>query len=416
MITISRTNDRVRITGTSSSANLSGKGELDIGFPVHQFHHHRRDGLLVIRTDSALYETKDLQQTDNFRGWLEIPLTDIDGTTGTAINRYNQVLNILDFPPEPNVQTNNPIIGSGSDANRVRLQPGNNNDYLQTQGGVADWFPLTVNVGRGLQGNGRAGSPVQFPAGTVDGQGLVWDDTTQTYIPDPNFTPPFFSTALNGIDEAISYLDHPELNWNQADGLTLVAWVKRIGDTGPNDAIVAKERLYELSWESNSFLLSLNTINNTLVQISSINTYPDDTWIQVTAVYDPFNNELRLYIDGLLANSILTTDAFITSHASELNVGADLFNNSGFSSSIIHQIAKFDTPFDLTDALEVYNGGVTTDLTQHSKAADLSFYMALDSSTDLQPFNGVPNLAPSGVRGTGVNINNADNLRFDVPA
>lgn len=295
MITISRTNDRVRITGTSSSVNLSDKGTLDIGLPVNQFYHHRRGDLLVIRTDSALYETKDLRQADNFRGWLEIPLTDIAGTSGSAANRYSQVLNILDFPPDPNVQTVDPIIGSGSDANRVRLQPGNNNDYLQTQGGVVDWFPLTVNVGRGLQGNGRAGSPVQFPTAN-DNEVLAWDAGTSTYRPEVR---PLFLELTN-------------------PGAAIVA-----GDVGkfamPHPSVTGAAAVY--AWEPVSVVAATATIS-------------DDNFFTQYGTH-PDRYEIRDDTDAVVFTATVTTDfAPGADDASRLLALAAYLTSNGYPSTV----------------------------------------------------------------------------------
>lgn len=183
--------------------------------------------------------------------------------------------------------------------------------------------------------------------------------------------------------EYLRVTDHASLDFTTA--LTVSAWVKAsAGGIGAGiiskDDYGASQRSFDMFQDTSNQAKFSGFVSgsgsNTKWLISSITCF-DNTWHHIAFTFAP--NALKLYVDGVLDPSPNTSNASTTVNSihvgtADLTMGCIL--NSNVPSPYVYS-GYIDEPSlwnaTLTDAeiAEIYNDGVPTDLTAHSKAANL---------------------------------------------
>jgi concanavalin A-like lectin/glucanase superfamily protein len=103
----------------------------------------------------------------------------------------------------------------------------------------------------------------------------------------------------------VSVSDHSTLRISEK--LTLSAWIKR-DSSGTNNIIVGKHQAYILAVNNNNYLYfniynGSNWLGGSETPYSTV-TVPADIWTHVAATYSKINGEVKIYINGMLDNTV----------------------------------------------------------------------------------------------------------------
>tara|TARA_R110001606_G_scaffold361561_1_gene514690 strand:- start:269 stop:1021 length:753 start_codon:yes stop_codon:yes gene_type:complete len=230
------------------------------------------------------------------------------------------------------------------------------------------------------------------------------------------------STIFNGINELINIGDISNLNIERTDAKSVFAFCypKSSGVEG----IVGKSKSggvfkgWSLRFSSNKIQVFIAHSTGNRIFIESTNTYSTNNWYNIGFSYDGSSNAngVTIYVNGvsvtytIVSNSL--TNTTIQSGA-PFQIGTNRQNTNYFEGNIA-QCTFIDKEVSSSEALEIYNGGVPTDISAVSFSADVISAWSLDASDDLTISGGVTDYI-SGHDGTAINMTAANTDLTNFP-
>jgi len=216
-------------------------------------------------------------------------------------------------------------------------------------------------------------------------------------------TPPFSNTKsilLDGFDDFVNCGNDSSLQFNNL--LSVSAWVKtstsgkgilaiRVGNTPTQEAF--------------SLTSSGEVRMNNGTRLTANTSILDNNWHHIVVTYNTSlaTNNLKIYIDGSLDNSVNRTVVIQGSGTNYLIIGESRASN--FFNGILDEVSVFNTELSQSDVTSIYNGGVPNDI---SSLSPLSWWRCGDGDT-------APILSDNGSGGNDGTMQSFNTFSTDVP-
>jgi hypothetical protein len=216
--------------------------------------------------------------------------------------------------------------------------------YVPTNG-LVGWWPFTGNA-NDESGNGNNG--------TVNGATLTTDrfgNTNQAY-------------SFDGVNDFINF--NSNSSFNIIDDITISCWCQSLNSTSNQvqlvwfgDTQTAKDP-YSIAINSSNLFYFRKDVStgNTIRQVNS-NTSASTIYFHVLGTYDVSANKMKIYIDGLLQDSInvdfpinYTTQNMLLNFASANNGAQQFFKGN------LDDIGIWNRALDSTEISNLYNGNI----------------------------------------------------------
>ena len=210
------------------------------------------------------------------------------------------------------------------------------------------------------------------------------------------------SLVFDGVDDFVSCGSDASLQFSNT--LTVSCWVKT---TTSGVGIIAQRKGNTPTQEAFTITSSGEVRMNNNVRITASTSILDGNWHHIAFTYNTtiISNNLKIYIDGSLDNSVNRTTVVGGTGSNTLYIGE--FRGANFFSGHIDEIAIWNTELSASDITSIYNSGSPADLTSLSP---LSWWRNGDGDT-------YPTLNDNGSasnNGTMTNMTSGD-IVTDVP-
>lgn len=225
-------------------------------------------------------------------------------------------------------------------------------------------------------GNVAAQTCVQPPTGLVswwDGDGNandIWDGNDGTLQNGATFAAGMVGQAFSfdGVDDEVEIPDNDTLDISTHD-LTYSLWVRPSTPTGTYQTVLAKGETignfeyilyYEPAWPTSitdAFrCIWWNTADVDYLMVTSSQNYPENQWHHVTCVLDNANNEVRLFINGILEGIDTTTSGTaVTGNSEPLMIGRR--GTTIPFAGIVDELMIFDRALTASEIQAIFNAG-----------------------------------------------------------
>lgn len=226
---------------------------------------------------------------------------------------------------------------------------------------------------------------------------------------------PRASTIFNGVNELVNVGNVSALAFDRLDPVSFFAFCYP-KDTGANGIVNKREdggifRGFELRFNNgriNLAIVSIVSINQ--IFLETTNTYAINNWYNVGFSYDGSSDisGVTIYVNGVsvpftnLSNSLSGTIAT----SAHFQIGTSRQNVNYFNGNIA-QCTFIGKEVSSSEALEIYNGGVPTDMSAVSFSSDVVSAWNLDASDNLTTSGGVTDYI-GGHDGTAINMTAAN--------
>ena len=176
-------------------------------------------------------------------------------------------------------------------------------------------------------------------------------------LPEMPLPPPTYSADFDGADDFMTISADSAINFS--GDMTVSAWIKAdewgaAGIAGVGSPYPGMFHLGTLT--SGQFIF----YGSTGLRKSVNTTFSAGNWYNITvSVQSGVTDGTKMYINGSLDSTGTTT---ITSRTDPLIAGKVSYSNSQHLNGVIHDVALFNSALSATDASNIYNSGVPTDL------------------------------------------------------
>jgi len=244
-------------------------------------------------------------------------------------------------------------------------------------------FDVTVNASNGVSPDATQSFQINVtealpcPVGIIsywkldETSGSVYSDyigtnnATSTSIPTPVAGRVNGAQQFNGTSNRITAPGMPAYDFTTNTSFTFEAWIKHITGFYTGEEIIVERK-------SSSGALAINLkFNSTAVSFSARNTASeiydvtgttnlyDNNWHHVVGVRDANTNQLKIYVDGVLENTVSATyTAGFASPTTEINIGWRSSTSAGFFDGIIDEVAIYDAALDAVSISQHYSNGL----------------------------------------------------------
>ena len=186
----------------------------------------------------------------------------------------------------------------------------NNTNWPNTTGGIKGYYPFNGNA-NDESGNGNHG--------TVHGATLTTD----------RFGTPNSAYKFDGIDDYIEINDNEDFNLTN---WTITGWIRLLNTPDIQSGIIAKDENgnekynFSVLCDSNYLLRTqYETCNNEYDHPLYSDTICLSDWIFFCSSRNQYDGSFRLYINGILVDSIYTNDSACASYQEAVKIGT-LYN------------------------------------------------------------------------------------------
>src|SRR3989339_781410 len=244
-------------------------------------------------------------------------------------------------------------------------------------------FDVTVNASNGVSPDATQSFQINVtealpcPVGIIsywkldETSGSVYSDyigtnnATSTSIPTPVAGRVNGAQQFNGTSNRITAPGMPAYDFTTNTSFTFEAWIKHITGFYTGEEIIVERK-------SSSGALAINLkFNSTAVSFSARNTASeiydvtgttnlyDNNWHHVVGVRDANTNQLKIYVDGVLENTVSATyTAGFASPTTEINIGWRSSTSAGFFDGIIDEVAIYDAALVAVSISQHYSNGL----------------------------------------------------------
>jgi hypothetical protein len=249
----------------------------------------------------------------------------------------------------------------------------------------------------GATWNGATWTMTDVNGGYVNRSINMVEANRTTDVP-PN---PFVNTKsilLDGVDDYVNCGNDSSLQFNNL--LSVSAWVKtstsgkgilaiRVGNTATQEAF--------------SLTSSGEVRMNNGTRLTANTSILDNNWHHIVVTYNTSlaTNNLKIYIDGSLDNSVNRTTVIQGSGTNYLIIGE--YRASNFFNGILDEVSVFNSELSASDITSIYNGGVPNNISSLSPVSWWRFEGTGTTATD------------SGSGGNNGTLTNGVTRSTDVP-
>jgi lysophospholipase L1-like esterase len=168
---------------------------------------------------------------------------------------------------------------------------------------------------------------------------------------------------FDGINDAVNVADNGTFEWTSDDSFSIEFWMKTDASSLENMVIVGRDEGSIHWWVGCSSVGNLSRFglrdsDGVFRGISGTTPIADNQWHHIVAVRDKSTNENRIYVDGILENSLQHDYTGDFSGDADVNIGyldADsLYRYEG----IIDELAIYDRALALSEISQHYNDGL----------------------------------------------------------
>lgn len=169
------------------------------------------------------------------------------------------------------------------------------------------------------------------------------------------------SANFNGVDSVITVADSPSLQ-RPVDAITMSAWMKVNSYTYENYPLIMDRmntytsdgyRFY-LSGNSGKVRFTIGTLNGR-IELESVSTVTLGAWQNWTATYD--GSVMKIYLNGVLDASLMTTGQIIYSSNTTLGMGARTTGTTQYLDGALDEVSLWSSALNEIDIANLYNQG-----------------------------------------------------------
>src|SRR3989339_345648 len=261
---------------------------------------------------------------------------------------------------------------------------------INSTSGLIEWTPtsagnfdVTVNASNGVSPDATQSFQINVtealpcPVGIIsywkldETSGSVYSDyigtnnATSTSIPTTVAGRVNGAQQFNGTSNRITAPGMPAYDFTTNTSFTFEAWIKHITGIYTGEEIIVERK-------SSSGALAINLkFNSTAVSFSARNTASeiydvtgttnlyDNNWHHVVGVRDANTNQLKIYVDGVLENTVSATyTAGFASPTTEINIGWRSSTSVDFFNGSIDEVAIYDAALDAVSISQHYSNGL----------------------------------------------------------
>ncbi len=172
----------------------------------------------------------------------------------------------------------------------------------------------------------------------------------------------FGALSFDGINDQITVASHPTINWSNALNFSAEVWVKTTQSGSGNKVIIGKHDgnpAWWLGFDSNTGFAKFSFRSSTgddYAEVTGVSSINDGKWHYIVGVKSFDNSNIKIYVDGVLENSVSSTFNGNFSGANSLTIGS--FVDNYFYSGKIDEVRIYDRELKDTEVTEHYNLGL----------------------------------------------------------
>lgn len=204
-----------------------------------------------------------------------------------------------------------------------------------------------------------------------ESSGTVYDDfvssnsATSSNAPTPIVGRVNGGQQFNGTSNRISAPHSTIYDFALSTSFTFEAWIKHPTGSYTSEEIVLERKpasgalTINLKFNSKKITFLARSNASEIFFITGTTELFDNNWHHVVGVRDASNNQLRVYVDGVLEGSVSATySQGFTSTNAPIGIGFRASDNSSFFKGAIDEVAIYNTALSPAAILQHYNNGL----------------------------------------------------------
>jgi len=202
-------------------------------------------------------------------------------------------------------------------------------------------------------------------SGSVYSDYIGANSATSTDIPTPVAGRVNGAQQFNGSSDGITAPGITAYDFSTGTSFTFEAWIKHVTGSYISEEIIVERKsssgalAINLKFNSTAVSFSVRNTASEIYDVTGTTNLYDNNWHHVVGVRDANTNQLKIYVDGVLENTVSATyTAGFASPTTEINMGWRSSTSAGFFDGIIDEVAIYDAALDAVSISQHYSNGL----------------------------------------------------------
>jgi len=202
-------------------------------------------------------------------------------------------------------------------------------------------------------------------SGSVYSDYIGANSATSTDIPTPVAGRVNGAQQFNGSSDGITAPGITAYDFSTGTSFTFEAWIKHVTGSYISEEIIVERKsssgalAINLKFNSTAVSFSVRNTATEIYDVTGTTNLYDNNWHHVVGVRDANTNQLKIYVDGVLENTVSATyTAGFASPTTEINMGWRSSTSAGFFDGIIDEVAIYDAALDAVSISQHYSNGL----------------------------------------------------------
>src|SRR3989339_1532400 len=191
------------------------------------------------------------------------------------------------------------------------------------------------------------------------------NNATSTSVPTPLAGRVNGAQQFNGTSNGITAPGIAAYDFSTNTSFTFEAWIKHVTGSYTGEEMIVERKTssgalaINLKFNSTSVSFSVRNTASEIYDVTGTTNLYDNNWHHVVGVRDANTNQLKIYVDGVLENTVSATyTAGFASPTTEINIGWRSSTSAGFFDGIIDEVAIYDAALDAVSISQHYSNGL----------------------------------------------------------
>jgi len=170
---------------------------------------------------------------------------------------------------------------------------------------------------------------------------------------------------FNGSSNGITAPGIAAYDFSTNTSFTFEAWIKHVTGSYTGEEIIAERKspsgalAINLKFNSTGISFSVRNTASEIYDVTGTTNLYDNNWHHVVGVRDANTNQLKIYVDGVLENTVSATyTAGFTSPTTEISIGWRNSTSAGFFDGSIDEVAIYYGTLSSSEILQHYTNGL----------------------------------------------------------
>ena len=191
------------------------------------------------------------------------------------------------------------------------------------------------------------------------------NNATSTSVPTPLAGRVNGAQQFNGTSNGITAPGIAAYDFSTNTSFTFEAWIKHVTGSYTGEEMIVERKTssgalaINLKFNSTAVSFSVRNTASEIYDVTSTSNLYDNNWHHVVGVRDASTNQLRIYVDGVLENTVSATyTAGFASPTTGISIGWRSSTSVDFFNGSIDEVAIYNRTLSSSEILQHYNNGL----------------------------------------------------------